>query len=102
MEPQGKFLGDPIPYSELTIGVMKETYPGECRVSQSPESVKTLVDAGFDVVVQAGGKKKFSIDELNRDNLFKEIYTLRGTKLSLHYRSLPDTKMMKNDITYAT
>mmetsp|Transcript_29336 Transcript_29336/g.45621 ORF Transcript_29336/g.45621 Transcript_29336/m.45621 type:complete len:1123 (+) Transcript_29336:90-3458(+) len=63
MEPQGKFLGDPIPYSELTIGVMKETYPGECRVSQSPESVKTLVDAGFDVVVQAGAGEKASFDD---------------------------------------
>ena len=64
IEPQGKFLGDPVPYSALTIGVMKETYPGECRVSQSPDSVKTLVGAGFDVVVQAGGK--FSLTKILR------------------------------------
>ena len=56
MDPMHIFLGDSIPYSEITIGVMKETFPGECRVSQSPDSVKKLVDAGFDVVVQAGGK----------------------------------------------
>jgi len=48
-------LGRAVPYSELTIGVLKETYPGENRVSQTPDSVKGLVDAGFNVVVQSGG-----------------------------------------------
>jgi len=48
-------LGDNgIPYSELTIGVVKETYEGENRVSQSPESVKSLTSAGFNVVVEKG------------------------------------------------
>ncbi len=45
----------PIPYSELTIGVLKETYPGENRVSQTPDSVLGLVKAGFTVLVEAGG-----------------------------------------------
>ena len=54
-EPKHLFLNEAIPYSELTIGVAKETFDGECRVSQSPDSVKKLVNAGFDVVVQAGG-----------------------------------------------
>jgi hypothetical protein len=45
-----------IPYNELTIGVLKETYPGEKRVSQSPDSIATLVKAGFNVVVQSGGE----------------------------------------------
>jgi len=53
--PSNKILGQPIPYSELTIGVIKETYPGENRVSQSPDSVRALVKAGFNVMVQAGG-----------------------------------------------
>ena len=44
-----------IPYSQLTIGVVKETYPGENRVSQSPDSVRSLVKAGFNVVVEQGG-----------------------------------------------
>ena len=52
--PKHQFLGEGIPYSDITIGVMKETYPGECRVSQTPDTVKKLVDAGFDVVVQSG------------------------------------------------
>lgn len=53
---QRMILGSAIPYEKLTIGVLKETYPGENRVSQSPDSVQTLVKAGMTVVVQAGGK----------------------------------------------
>jgi hypothetical protein len=55
-EPQNKIFGEPIPYNELTIGVMKETFDGENRVSQTPDSVKMLIKDGFNVVVQAGGK----------------------------------------------
>ena len=51
-----QILGNPIPYEELTIGVLKETFKGENRVSQTPESVANLVKAGFKVVVQSGGK----------------------------------------------
>jgi hypothetical protein len=54
-EPATKILGKAIPYSDLTIGVVKETFPGENRVSQSPDTVRNLVKAGFNVVVQAGG-----------------------------------------------
>lgn len=50
-----KILGDKILYSELTVGVLKETYPGENRVSIAPESAKMLVDAGFSVVVESQG-----------------------------------------------
>jgi NAD(P) transhydrogenase len=48
------FIGNGIPYSELTVGVLKEHFPSENRVSQSPDSVANLVKAGFHVVVQAG------------------------------------------------
>ena len=49
-------LGSPIPYEDLTIGILKESYPGENRVSVAPESVKLLVDAGLNVVVESGGE----------------------------------------------
>lgn len=62
-EPKHLFLNEAIPYSELTIGVAKETFDGECRVSQSPDSVKKLVNAGFDVVVQAGAGEKASFSD---------------------------------------
>jgi Alanine dehydrogenase/PNT, N-terminal domain len=50
-----RFLGKPVPYNELTVGVLKERYPGENRVSQSPDSVALLVKAGLSVVVETGG-----------------------------------------------
>lgn len=58
-EASTRFLGKPVPYSELTVGVLKETYPGENRVSVAPESVKMLVDAGLSVVVESGGEYYF-------------------------------------------
>jgi Alanine dehydrogenase/PNT, N-terminal domain len=50
-----RFLGTPVPYNELTVGVLKERYPGENRVSQTPDSVALLVKAGLSVVVETGG-----------------------------------------------
>lgn len=50
-----RFLGKPVPYNELTVGVLKERYPGENRVSQTPDSVALLVKAGLSVVVETGG-----------------------------------------------
>ena len=49
-----KILTKAIPYSELTIGVSKETFKGENRVSLTPDNVETLVKAGFQVVIQSG------------------------------------------------
>ena len=55
-EPKPHYLGQPTPYEEITVGVMKETYPGETRVSLSPDAVGLLTKAGFDVVVETGGE----------------------------------------------
>lgn len=52
---KAKIWSQPIPYEKLTIGVLKETFPGENRVSQTPDSIRSLVKEGFTVVVQAGG-----------------------------------------------
>lgn len=61
-------LGKAQPYSSLTIGVMKETFPGENRVSQSPESVALLVKAGFDVVVESGAGENASFSDADYVN----------------------------------
>jgi hypothetical protein len=53
---KGMKIGPSIPYSQLTIGVLKESYTGENRVSLAPSNVKMLVDAGLKVVVETGGK----------------------------------------------
>jgi NAD(P) transhydrogenase len=58
----------PIPYSELTIGIAKETFKGENRVSQTPESVRGLVKAGFTVVVESGAGDNASFS----DSLYSE------------------------------
>jgi hypothetical protein len=41
-------------YEDMVIGVPKETFPLERRVSQTPESVEKLVKAGFQVQVESG------------------------------------------------
>jgi H+-translocating NAD(P) transhydrogenase len=43
-----------VPYSKLTVGVPKETFPLEKRVAATPESVERLIKPGFSVVVEDG------------------------------------------------
>jgi hypothetical protein len=54
-----------IKYSDLTIGVPKETYANERRVSLTPAAVKTLTKQGFKLSVEenAGVLAKFSNKE---------------------------------------
>jgi len=58
-----KAIFSPIPYSELTIGIVKETFEGENRVSQTPDSVKSLSKAGFTVIVQSGAGDNASFSD---------------------------------------
>ena len=58
-----KILGDKVPYSDLTVGVLKESYPGENRVSIAPDSAKLLVKAGMSVVVETGAGEKASFSD---------------------------------------
>ena len=44
----------PVPYASISIGVPKEVFEGEKRVSQTPTTVKALTDSGFRVVVETG------------------------------------------------
>jgi NAD(P) transhydrogenase len=53
----------PIPYSELTIGVVKETSKGENRVSQTPDSVRGLIKEGFTVIVESGAGDNASFSD---------------------------------------
>ncbi|MEJ2216200.1 MAG: Re/Si-specific NAD(P)(+) transhydrogenase subunit alpha [Gemmatimonadota bacterium] len=49
----------------MKVGVPKETVPGEERVALIPDTVKRLVDNGFEIVVEtgAGAEAGFSDDE---------------------------------------
>lgn len=42
------------PYSSLSVGVPRETHPGEKRAAATPDSVARLVKAGFSVLVEQG------------------------------------------------
>ena len=46
-------------YSSMTVGVPKETFDLERRVSTTPESATKLVDAGFNVQVRKVGSVGF-------------------------------------------
>jgi len=58
-----KIMGKKVPYEDLTIGVIKETFPNENRVSQTPDNVSLLRKAGFQVVVQSGAGESASFSD---------------------------------------
>jgi Alanine dehydrogenase/PNT, N-terminal domain len=78
----GRFLGRPIPYEELSIGVLKEVTEGEKRVAQTPESVATLVKKGFHVLVEAGGKHHGN-DRDGTSSFFRHIGFLCERKMDV-------------------
>jgi NAD(P) transhydrogenase subunit alpha len=47
----------------MRIGVPKETAPGERRVALVPESCKKLIQAGYDVAVEAGAGSEAGFDD---------------------------------------
>lgn len=52
-----------IPYSKLTVGIPKETFPLERRVAATPESVARLIKPGFSVQVETmAGEQSFFAD----------------------------------------
>jgi hypothetical protein len=52
-----------IPYSKLTVGIPKETFPLEKRVAATPESVARLIKPGFSVQVETmAGEQSFFAD----------------------------------------
>lgn len=62
-----------IPYSKLTIGVPKETFPLEKRVAATPESVDRLIKPGFSVLIEDGA---------GQDSHFSnEAYEKAGAKI---------------------
>ena len=74
-------LWEGVPYSDLTIGVLKEDLEGENRVSQTPDSVKGLVKAGFTVVVEEGGESK----GLDLGNFLPQTVDCEGFEIKLFF-----------------
>ena len=67
-----------VAYSEVTVGIPKETFPLEKRVAASPESVARLVKPGLSVVIEDGaGEQSFFS---NAD------YEAAGAKIDVFHR----------------
>lgn len=76
-----------IPYSELKIGIPKETFLNERRVAAAPIAVKNLIKEGYNVVVEdgAGSKSNFRNQDyeevgakiVSRDDAFKSDLVLK-------------------------
>ncbi len=47
-----------VAYTELIVGVPRETFPGECRVAGTPETVGKLVAQGMTVHVEKGAGER--------------------------------------------
>ncbi len=52
----------------MKIGIVRESYPGECRVGGTPKSIAKLIRQGFEVVVESGAGVKASFS----DDAYKE------------------------------
>jgi NAD(P) transhydrogenase subunit alpha len=64
----------------MLIGVLKETSPGERRVALVPESVKKLIQAGYDVAVEAGAGEPAGFP----DQAYREV----GARIDADARSV--------------
>lgn len=52
---KSELVSEPVPYSELTIGIPAETYDGEKRVAVAPQNIPLLLKKGFSrVLVERG------------------------------------------------
>jgi NAD(P) transhydrogenase subunit alpha len=52
----------------MKIGIVRESYPGECRVAGTPKTIAKLIKQGFEVVVESGAGVKASYsDEAYRE-----------------------------------
>lgn len=47
----------------MKIGIVRESYPGECRVAGTPKTIAKLIKQGFEVVVEAGAGAKASYSD---------------------------------------
>jgi NAD(P) transhydrogenase len=76
-----------LPYSDLTIGVPKESYPGERRVAISPQNVALLLKKGFSRILierGAGVEAQFTdeayelagAETVDRGNVFSASHIL--------------------------
>ena len=69
----------------MKIGVPKEIKPQENRIGLTPESVKTLVSEGHNVIVEnikelSNNKLTIDVEKVKELNLFHKVTRERGSK----------------------
>ncbi|KAK6766800.1 hypothetical protein RB195_026214 [Necator americanus] len=81
-----------IPYKELTVSALKETFEGERRVALSPAAVKVLCNKGFTVQVEknAGVGAKWSDEEYASEGA-KLVTTEDAFKADIFLKVRPPT-----------
>lgn len=92
-----------VPHNVLTIGVPKEIAFGESRVGQTPDTVKKLVELGFDVFVEKGCGECVDIsDSMYEEAGAKVVNRNRAWKSDIVVKvqppTIPEAKML-NDRT---
>jgi len=72
--PENHVQHTPIPYSQISVGVPKETFPNEKRVAITPAGVATLLKEGFkEVLVERGAGAAAEFPD--------EAYTAAGARV---------------------
>ena len=74
------------PYSKITLGVPKETMPGEKRIASSPKAVEKLVKLGFTVSVERGAGETADMGDA--------LYAAAGAKIE------PADAVMQKDMIF--
>ena len=66
----------------MIIGAIKESLNGECRVAATPQSVKKLVNLGYDLVVESGCGAKANFPDALYEEAGAKVLADRNSVLS--------------------
>ena len=69
----------------MKIGVPKEIKPQEHRIGLTPESVKTLVSEGHEVLVENNGGFEAGFENEHSQNLQKSTFESTNTRDCPHF-----------------
>jgi H+-translocating NAD(P) transhydrogenase len=84
------------PHSEISVGIPKETFENERRVSQTPESITKLIKSGFNVLVESGAGEKANFSDADYQKVGATIVDKNeafGANLVLKVRAPSDEEI---------
>jgi H+-translocating NAD(P) transhydrogenase subunit alpha len=96
----------------VIIGILKEIYPGENRVSMVPDSAVKLIKMGFEVVVEKGaGEKAYYSDEqyekagariVSKSAVYQTADIILKVQRPYHDADFDETDLFRNDTLLIT